>query len=833
MDAFAENQMGRDSAVPPSPAVSRRAGRNSKEVGEYTSGIALVDEEENAPPDAVGLLGAEAVTVMESTPVDVPGMNLDESSSIAARFIRKQVTFMTVGDPYAEPDTSVPYANRVAQHYCTCNQLLSMLQRLFLYLFPVLGWLPKINMSSLRADVIAGLTVGVMLIPQSMSYANIAGLEYKYGLYTSVLPVITYALMGSSRQLGVGPVAMVSLLVEAGLDGLLTQEECPEFYAQFNSTSGFDPTEEYDPQYYLCPDQYAVLAFHTSLLVGVFQLGAGVLRLGFLVSFLAHPVISGFTSAAAIIIGLSQLQYFMGYKIPKSPHIHETLIHIFRNLPKTQLPQLGFGLAWWFMLFVARRLASHPKYKKKFGFLRPSAPLITCVLAILVGANLEYFNGCGFGPWSTTTAFFAQCNATVTNKLIVGWIPAGVTSMGSINLLDPSNFGRVLPTAVSCAIIGYMESIAIAKSLAAKHMYEVDPGQELISLGVANALGSLTSSYPVTGSFSRSAVNNQTGAQTQLAGLITGCLLLLTLIALTPLFYFLPKFALAAIVIASVTNLIDYKEAIHLWKVKKQDCALWFAAFLGTLLFGVVYGLMAAVSLSLALVIWESVRPQMSMLWRLPGTPIYRNIKQESQGQFVPGIVILRIGASMYFANVAFIRDYITKMLTDFSAAADHATTSSRTGHAALSNSPNGGANGANGVWIAPEPIRYIVIEMTPVASIDSTALHMLEDLHRDLKERGIRLAFSTLGTRVEDTFKRAGLHNKVGEAWIHASVHAAVQHCIRHRSGSAIGDVATASNSSKSPVVVSVDLESPQTPALPNASKPLPTRSAPTSATD
>jgi sulfate transporter 4 len=476
-----------------------------------------------------------------------------------------------------------------------------------------------------------------------------------------------------------------------------------------------------------------------------------VLRLGFLVSFLAHPVISGFTSAAAIIIGLSQLQYFLGFKIPKSQYIHETVYHVFSNLGKTQWQQLLFGLSWWFMLSMSRRLSI--KYKKRLGWLKPSAPLLTCVLAIVVGANMQLFNGCGFVVCS-------DAKDAVGSKLVVGSIPSGVDSMGSLDKLDLGKLSRVVPTAISCAIIGYMESIAIAKSLAAKHKYEVSPTTELFALGVANVLGSMTSSYPVTGSFSRSAVNNQVGAQTQLAGLITGLLLLVTLLVLTPLFYFLPKFALAAIVISSVTNLVDYKEAIHLLKVKNQDCLLWFIAFFGTLFLGVQIGLILAVGSSLSLVIIESIRPQMAVLWRLPNTPIYRNVKQESAGQFVPGVVILRIGASMYFANVSFIRDYISKMLAEFSEAT------------ALNIGESDSAT----------PIKYIVIEMTPVQSIDSTAVHMLADMHRDLKERGIRLCFSTINNRVEGTMMRAGLVDKMGAHWIHPSVHSAVQQCIRHR---------------------------------------------------
>jgi len=483
---------------------------------------------------------------------------------------------------------------------------------------------------------------------------------------------------------------------------------------------------------------------------------------------------SGFTSAAAIIIGLSQLQYFMGFPIPKSQYVYETVGHLFNLIDQTKWEQLVLGLSWWFMLWGARKLSI--KKKKQFGWLKPAAPLLTCGLAIIVGGNLEIFNGCAFARCDNDeypSDDFNLINGTnVTykhNKYIVGYIPSGVAAMESIEYLDLGRLGVVFSAAVSCAVIGYMESIAIAKSLAAKHKYEIDAGQELVALGVANVLGSLTSAYPVTGSFSRSAVNNQVGAQTQLSGLITGMLLLLTLLLLTPAFYHLPKFALAAIVISSVTNLVDYNEARHLWKVKKTDCMLWFVAFLGTLFLGVQTGLLLAIGVSLALVIIESVRPQMSVLWRLPNTQIWRNIKQESEGFFVPGVMVVRIGASMYFANVAFIRDYILKMIGEFSEAADTAPRSPASTNEA-------------GKWVTPEPIKYIVIEMTPVISIDSTALHMLEDMQRDLKARGIRLAFSTVGNRVEETLTRSGLIEKMGKQWIFPSVDLAVQHCIRDR---------------------------------------------------
>jgi len=228
--------------------------------------------------------------------------------------------------------------------------------------------------------------------------------------------------------------------------------------------------------------------------------------------------------------------------------------------------------------------------------------------------------------------------------------------------------------------------------------------------------------------------------------------------------------------------------------VKKTDCLLWFTAFFGTLFLGVQIGLLVSIGVSLALVVIESVRPQMTVLWRLPGTPIWRSIKQESSGIFCPGVMVVRIGASMYFANVAFIRDYIHSMVGEFSEAADVADTRTRT-----PISPDGGE--VEGVWVTPEPIRYIVVEMTPVISIDSTALHMLEDMHRDLKERGIRLAFSTMGNRVEDTLKRAGLIEKMGAQWIFPSVHRAVQHCLWHRTRQASPPDATPGSPSHSVV--------------------------------
>jgi len=672
-------------------------------------------------------------------PVKVPAIPTNESETIRSIWQRKQNNLNTVFWVEIEGDPLNPVR---AERLTVAKRLTLMLRDYCVGLCPARSWLNMLDFQTIKADVIAGLSVGKMIIPQSMSYANIAVLDVKYGLYSSVIPIITYAFLGTSRQLAVGPVAMVSLLVEVGLADALTEDECPAYFAQQNGTLA---ESDWTPASDLCPDAYAELAILTSLLVGVFQTVASFLRLGFLVSFLGHPVVSGFTSGAAIIIGLSQLKDFVGYSIPKSQYFNETVKNLFSKIDQTKWYTLVMGLLWWFMLWSARKAAQ--KYKR-LSWLRACAPLIVCTIGIFIGATWSKLGGCSFD----------YCNPGEKQKYIVGDIPSGFPPWSGN--FDFSKIGRCVSTAFSASLIGYMESIAISKSLAAKHKYEVVPGQELFALGVANILGSLTSSYPVTGSFSRSAVNNMVGCKTNLSGAVTGVLVMLILLVLTAPFKFLPKFCLAAIVVSSVTNLIDTAEARHLWKVKKADFCLWILAFFGVLFAGVQNGLLGAISASLVIVIYESVRPQISVLWRLPETPIYRNIKQESLGQFVPGVLIVRLGASMYFANVSYIRDHIRKLVTEFS----------------------GGDDGLPSAALTKTPVRYIVMEMTPVVSVDSTAVHMLEDMHRDLKERGVRVAFATVGNRVEQTLRRAGVVDKIGAHWFCPSVHAAVQFCVQHQ---------------------------------------------------
>lgn len=592
---------------------------------------------------------------------------------------------------------------------------------------PVLQWLPALNKTIVKSDLIAGLTVGVMAIPQSMSYASIAGLPYIYGMYSACVPTFIYALFGQSRQLAVGPVAMVSLIVEAGLRGKLEEDECPGWTAGSN-------LEQYD----VCPDAYVNLAILTAACVGVMQIAARFLKMGFLVSFLGHPVVSGFTSGAAIIIGLSQVKYILGFSVAKSEFVYVTLGNIWSGISdgKIEPVTLALGLTWILFLFGNRKISQKVKKLSKLG---PLGPLIACAMGILLiwlcvplreEHHVKYVGDVPSGIFPVTLGTLIGTADHPFSKVI-------------------SDIPKVLPTAISATLIGYMESIAIGKTLATSHGYNIDAGQELFALGASNLIGSMFGCYPVTGSFSRSAVNNNTGALSQLSGLVTAMTMLCTLLFLTPLFHYLPQFVLAAIVITSVIPLIAVGEARKLWRIRKHDFVLWVVAFLGTLFLGVLIGIGIAVLLSLVIVIYESARPQITVLWRIPGTTIYRNVKQENNGAFIPSVFIARIGSSLYFANASFVKDTLWTYVQSLEEV---------------------------------NKTEYVVLEMTSVVSIDATAMHVIQDIVNDFRSHGIQIAFAQIGNRADRTLRRASATEKIGEQWFFPTVNQAVHYCLQHQ---------------------------------------------------
>lgn len=534
---------------------------------------------------------------------------------------------------------------------------------------PILDWLPHYKGSQLKGDLSAGLTVGVMLIPQGMAYAMIAGLPPIYGLYASTVPLLLYAIFGTSRQLAVGPVAMVSLLTAAGIGAI----------AQGGA------------------EIYIGLAIALALFVGVIQLTLGVFRLGFLVNFLSHPVISGFTSAAALIIGLSQLKHLLGVNLARSHHVHEIVLQAIERFGEVNWVTFAIGMLGIGLIILVKKI------RKSIP-----GPLLAVVFGILAVWGL---------------------GLTEQGVKIVGEVPRGLPSFGAPSFSWDS-LQTLIPIALTISLVSFMESIAVAKAIQAKHKnYKVSANQELIALGLANIGGSFFQSYPTTGGFSRTAVNDQAGANTGLASIISATLIVLTLLFLTPLFYYLPSAILASVIMVAVFGLIDYKEAIHLWKTNRVDFAMLIVTFIATLGLGIEQGIGVGVILSLAMVIFRTTRPHYAILGKVPGTTFYRNIERFEGLETRDDLLILRFDAQLYFANTNFFQDILLDEIIK-----------------------------------RKDKLRAVLIVAESINYVDSSAMHALKDIIEDCNRNGITVLFSGIKGPVRDAMTKAHLVEAIGE---------------------------------------------------------------------
>jgi sulfate permease, SulP family len=461
-------------------------------------------------------------------------------------------------------------------------------------------WLRRYHRADLIPDLIAGVTVAVMLVPQAMAYATLAGMPPVAGLLASTLPLLAYALIGSSRALAVGPVAIVSLLTLEGVSGLAA------------------PGDE----------RFVALAALLALQVGVIQLALGLLRGGVLVNFLSHAVVAGFTSAAAIVIGLSQLRHLLGVPLADT-HPLSTVVDALRRAGEIDPLTVAIGGGAVVALFAARRI--HRRFP---------GPLLVVIAGTL------------------TVAWGGAVVATV------GDVPGGFPRFAWPNV-TLSDALALLPTALTIAFVGFMESIAVARSLAAKERERVDADRELAGLGLANLLAGVIAAFPVTGGFSRSAVNAQAGARTGLASVVTAALVLSTLLLLTPLFRDLPRAVLAAIVIVAVVGLVDLREARHLWRLRRHDALVWGVTFAGTLLLGVETGLLAGILVSLGVFVVRSAFPHVATLGYLPSEGAWRSVRRHPEAREVAGVVVLRFDAALLFVNAGFLRDTVERTLAE------------------------------------------------------------------------------------------------------------------------------------------------------------------------
>jgi len=559
---------------------------------------------------------------------------------------------------------------------------------------PILNWLPNYRREDLSGDLTAGAIVAVMLVPQGMAYAMLAGLPPYMGLYASVLPIILYALFGSSRALAVGPVAIVSLMVATSL-------------AEFSAAG------------VVAPVAGAILLAAIS---GVMLLAMGILRLGFLVNFLSHPVISGFTSAAALVIAVSQLKHLLGLDFPRQAEFYGTVAAIVESLPGTKPATLAVSVISLLILFLSR--GPLDAFLKKRGVsaawrgpLTKLGPLIVVLAGTLAVALLRLDGAAGVA--------------------IVGQIPAGLPPL-AMPQMDFSVIAALAPTALLISTIGFLESVSVAKALASKRRQSIEPNQELIGLGAANLGAAFSGAYPVAGGFGRSSVNFTSGANTPLASLITAVLMAITLLVLTPLFHFLPRAVLAAIILMAVMGLFDWKTLADSWRYNKADAAALAATFATVLAAGAEVGIAVGAALSLALHLYRSSKPHIAIVGRVDETEHYRNVERHVV-RTDPSILAVRIDESLYFANTRYLEDHI---LAEVAA--------------------------------RPE-IKHLVLICSAVNEIDTSALESLESLIARLRDMGVTMHLAEVKGPVTDRLLRTSFFEHLAPGRIFLSTHQAM----------------------------------------------------------
>jgi SulP family sulfate permease len=538
---------------------------------------------------------------------------------------------------------------------------------------PILTWGAHYSRRTFTNDLVVAVIVTIMLIPQSLAYALLAGLPAEVGLYASIAPLLVYAIFGTSRTLAVGPVAVASLMTAAAA-GTIASQGTPE---------------------------YLGAAIALALISGLMLIVMGLLRLGFLANFLSHPVISGFITASGIQIAASQLGPVLGVRAG-GHNLLDVLTSLGRNIDQINPYTAVIGVASLLFLFWVRR--NLKPLLRRIGFGERSADIMAKVgpaMAILF----------------TTAAVwgFALDGLGVS---IVGTVPQGLPEI-TLPALDLTLWSSIFVPALLISIVGYVESISVALTLAAKRRQRVDPDQELIALGASNVGSAISGGFPVTGGFARSVVNFEAGAETPAAGAFTAIGIALATLFLTPLLYFLPNATLAATIIVAVLSLVDLGALKHTYTYSKADFAAMAATILVTLAEGVEPGLVAGVALSIFLHLYSTSRPHVAVVGQIPGTTHFRNVARHKVVTD-PEILSLRVDESLYFPNARFMEDRINQ---------------------AVAANPS---------------IKHVILECPAVNAIDSSALESLGAINHRLKDGGITFHLSEVKGPVMDRLKRS-----------------------------------------------------------------------------
>lgn len=542
---------------------------------------------------------------------------------------------------------------------------------------PILEWGRQYRRSTLTNDVIAAVIVTIMLIPQSLAYAMLAGLPPEVGLYASILPLVAYAIFGTSRTLAVGPVAVVSLMTATAVGEIASQGS----------------------------DSYLVAATLLALISGTMLVAMGLLRLGFVANFLSHPVISGFITASGLLIAAGQVRHLLG--VPSGGHtLPEIVTSLVDDLHSTNLPTLVIGagvLA--FLYFVRLKLKS----------------------ALLgLGMNSRFADiATKAGPVLAVAATILAVTALDLGKAgvpLVGAIPQGLP-LPALPIVDLEMIRALAAPALLISLIGFVESVSVAQTLAAKRRQRIVPDQELIGLGAANIASGISAGYPVTGGFARSVVNFDAGAETPAAGIYTAVGIALATLFLTPLLANLPQATLAATIIVAVLSLVDLSAVRRVWTYSKSDFSAMAATILGTLFLGVEIGVVMGVLLSLLMHLYRTSRPHMAVVGQVPGTEHFRNVDRH-QVITSPEILSLRVDESLYFANTRYLEDRIAELVAE-----------------------------------KPE-LKHVILMCSAVNAIDASALESLEEINHRLRDAGISLHLSEVKGPVMDRLKRSHFLN-------------------------------------------------------------------------
>ncbi len=538
---------------------------------------------------------------------------------------------------------------------------------------PSISWARQYNAQTFSSDAVAAIIVTIMLIPQSLAYAMLAGLPPYIGLYASILPLIAYGLFGTSRTLAVGPVAVISLMTAAAASKIAAP-----------GSAG-----------------YIEVALLLAFMSGIMLVGMAILRLGFLSNFLSHSVISGFISASGILIAASQLKHILGVKAAGDT-LPEILKALFEQAGAINLPTIIIGVAATAFLFWVRKslkpLLTRLGVKPRLADILAKAGPVAAVIVSTLSVTLFGLDAAGVK--------------------IVGAIPQGLPPL-TLPSLDPDLWLSLAGGAALISMVGFVESISVAQTLAAKRRQRITPDNELMGLGAANLAAAFTGGFPVTGGFARSVVNFDAGAETPLAGGLTALGILLTALLLTPLFHFLPQAVLAATIIVAVLSLVDLKSLPRTWRYSRHDAFAMAATMAVVLLVGVEPGIMTGVVLSLILFLWRTSRPHVAIVGLVPASEHFRNVDRH-RVLVSDTVLSIRVDESLYFANARALEDRIYAKIT------------------------------------ARPSLRHVVLMCPAVNMIDASALESLEAIQHRLKDAGVTFHLSEVKGPVMDALRRS-----------------------------------------------------------------------------